>query len=155
MAARAQARGMRECAMRYEPKLPEHNDNITHEKPVREFVTIVVGFIVVAAVLFLVLGLLVDVAVDNISPATEAKISEIVDFKRKQETSFAPEKQARLQKLVEDLGQCAGIPYKVSVELTEAKEANALVFPGGNIVVFSRPARQGRIRKWPCLRAGP
>jgi predicted Zn-dependent protease len=123
--------------MRYEPKLPEHNDNITHEKPVREFATIVVGFIVVAAVLFLVLGLLVDVAVDNISPATEAKISEVVGFKQKQEKSFAPEKQAMLQKLAEDLGQCASRPYKVTLQLTKAEDANALVFPGGNIVVFS------------------
>jgi beta-barrel assembly-enhancing protease len=123
--------------MRYEPKLPEHNDNITHEKPVREFVTIIVGFSVVAVVLFLVLGQLVDVVVDNMSPATEAKISEAVGFKQEQEKSFAPEKQAMLQKLVDDLGQCVGIPYKVTIQLTKNEQPNALVFPGGNIVVFS------------------
>lgn len=123
--------------MRYDPKLPEHNDNITHEKPGREFVTIIVGFAVVAAVLFLALGLLVDVVVDNMSLATETKFSEVVGFKQKPEKSFAPEKQATLQKVVDELSQCAHIPYKVSIQLTKNEQPNAIVFPGGNIVVFS------------------
>jgi beta-barrel assembly-enhancing protease len=123
--------------MKYEPKLPEYNDNVSHEKPAREFVTILVGFFVVAAILFWVLGLLVDVAVDKISPSTEATINQAVPFKWEDEKPFAPEKQAMLQKIVEDLAQCAGVPYKVTIHLTKSEQPNAAVFPGGHIVVFS------------------
>ncbi|MDQ9171703.1 M48 family metallopeptidase [Oxalobacteraceae bacterium R-40] len=123
--------------MRYEPKLPEHNDNVSHEKPAREFLTILVGFLVVAAILFWVLGLLVDVAVDHMSPSTEARINEAVAFKWEQEKPYAPEKQAMLQKMVEELRQCAGVPFKVTVHLAKSEQPNAAVFPGGHIVVFS------------------
>jgi predicted Zn-dependent protease len=123
--------------MKYEPKLPEHNDNVSHEKPVREFFLILAGLSAFAAAVFWALGLLVDVAVDRMSASTEAKINQAVAFKWEQEKPFAPEKQAMLQNLAEELRQCAGLPYPVTIHLTESKQPNAAVFPGGHIVVFS------------------
>ncbi len=128
--------------MKYEPSLPEHNDNVTHEKPGREFLTILIGFTVVAAVLFWVLGLLVDTAVDHMSPGVEAKINQAVtsawkEEKGEQEKPFAPEKLAMLQKMAEDLRQCAAVPYPVTLHLTKSNQPNAAALPGGHIIVFS------------------
>ena len=64
--------------MRYEPKLPEHNDNVSHEKPLREFFIILGGLAALAAVLFWALGWLVDVGVDHLSDETEARINRAV-----------------------------------------------------------------------------
>ncbi|MGV3741987.1 MAG: M48 family metallopeptidase [Burkholderiaceae bacterium] len=128
--------------MKYEPKLPEHNDNVSHEKPGREFVTILVGFTVVAAALFWILGLLVDTAVDHMSPRVEAKINQAVasawqEEKGEQEKPFAPDKLAMLQKMAEDLRQCAAVPYPVTLHLSKSEKPNAAALPGGHIIVFS------------------
>lgn len=123
--------------MKYEPKLPEHNYNVSHEKPVREFFLILIGLSAFAAAVFWALGLLVDTAVDRMSPSLEAKINEAVAFKWENKKPFDPAKQAKLQKMAEELGRCAALPYPVTVHLTKAEQPNAAVFPGGHIVVFS------------------
>lgn len=123
--------------MKYQPSLPEHNDNVTHERPVREFFLILGGLGVVFAVAFWLLGFLVDAVVDQLGPATEARIHRAVAFKWQQEKPFAPEKQASLQKIVDELGRCAGLSYPVTLYLADSPQPNAAVFPGGHIVVFS------------------
>lgn len=123
--------------MKYRPSLPEHNDNVSHEQPVREFFLIMGGLAALAAVAFWLLGLLVDIGVDNLSPATEAKINNAFAMKWEKEKPFAPEKRAMLQKMADELKQCADLPYPVTVYFTESDMPNAAVFPGGNIVVFS------------------
>lgn len=123
--------------MKYKPSLPEHNDNVTHEKPVREFLMIFAGLGLVGVLAFWGLGLLVDLGVDHMGPETEARINRAVAFKMEQEKPFAPEKRARLQKIVDELRECAAIPYPVTVTMTESRQPNAAVFPGGHIMVFS------------------
>lgn len=123
--------------MKYQPTLPEHNDNVSHEHPVREFLLILAGLAAIAAAAFWLLGLLVDFTVDHLSPDTEARINRAIAFKWEQEKPFAPEKQAMLQSLANDLKQCADLPYPVTLYLTDSKLPNAAVFPGGHIVVFA------------------
>lgn len=123
--------------MRYQPSLPEHNDNVSHEHPVREFFMILGGLAALAAAVFWLLGLLVDVGVDNLSTETEARISSAFAMKWEKEKPFAPEKRAMLQKTADELSQCAGLPYPVKVFLAESDVPNAAVFPGGHILVFS------------------
>jgi hypothetical protein len=50
--------------MKYEPKLPEHNDNVSHEQPLREFFLILGGLTALALIVFWALGWLVDMGVD-------------------------------------------------------------------------------------------
>lgn len=123
--------------MRYSPKLPERNDNVSHTSPVREFFLILLGLLGVAALVFWVLGLLIDVLVDRISPETEAKISRAVAIKWAEEKPYSLEKQTRVQKLADEMATCAALPYEASVSLADAPQANALALPGGQIVVFS------------------
>ncbi|GAB3552820.1 hypothetical protein GCM10027343_38880 [Noviherbaspirillum agri] len=123
--------------MKYQPGLPEHNDNISHEQPVREFFLIVGGLAALAAIAFWLLGLLVDIGVDNLSPETEARINSAFVAKWEKEKPFAPEKRAMLQKMADELKQCADLRYPVTVYFTESEMPNAAVFPGGNVVVFS------------------
>lgn len=123
--------------MKYQPTLPEHNDNVSHQRPVREFFMLLGGLTALAALLFWALGWLVDVGVDHISAETEARISRAVAIKWEPEKSAAPGKQAMLQNIVDELTQCADLPYPVRVHLTDSDLPNAAVLPGGQIIVFS------------------
>lgn len=123
--------------MKYRPTLPERNDNISHDRPIREFLLILTGLTGIVAAAFFALGWLVDIAVDHLSEQTEAKINRAVAIKWAQQKPFSIEKQAMLQQLAEEMKQCAGLSYPVQVHLTESALPNAAVFPGGHIVVFS------------------
>lgn len=123
--------------MRYSPKLPDHNDNISHTRPVREFSLILFALLGTAALAFWILGLLVDVLVDRITPETEAKISRAIAIKWAEEKPYSLEKQTQLQNLGKQLAACASLPYDINISLAESEQSNALALPGGQIVVFS------------------
>ena len=123
--------------MKYQPVLPEHNDNVSHEKPIREFFLILGGLTALAAAVFWALGWLVDIGVDYISEETEARISSAFAFEWDQEKPFAPGTQASLQAIADELRPCAGLPYPVQIHLTDSALPNAAVFPGSRIIVFS------------------
>lgn len=73
--------------MEYRPSLPEHNDNVSHEQPIREFIILFFGITIFLLSGFWSIGLLIDRAVDYISPEMEAMIftsvgvsaSELID----------------------------------------------------------------------------
>ena len=123
--------------MTYSPKLPEHNDNVSHTHPLREFFLILLGLLGLAGLAFWLLGMLVDVAVDRISPETEARIARAVAIKWAEEKPYSLEKQKQIQDLAEQLASCADLPYEVNVSLADEPQANAVALPGGQIVIFS------------------
>jgi Zn-dependent protease with chaperone function len=123
--------------MTYSPKLPEHNDNVSHTHPLREFFLILGGLVSLAGLAFWLLGMLVDVAVDRISPETEARISRAVAIKWMEEKPHSLEKQKLIQNLAERLASCTDLPYEVDVRLADSPQANAVALPGGQIVLFS------------------
>lgn len=123
--------------MRYQSSLPENNDNVSHNHPLREFWWLifgVAGFILLA---YWSLGLLVDLAVNHISPEREAQLFSKAEFIWDMDDKSPPEKQATLQEIVDSLRECGEMSYPLKVSLVKSEEANALAFPGGNIVVFS------------------
>jgi Zn-dependent protease with chaperone function len=123
--------------MKYQPSLPEHNDNVSHRKPVREFLLILAGLSACALALFWALGLAIDVVVDRLSPETEARIHRALAVELPEEKSHAPALQAELERMANALRACAGLPYPVTLQLVQAEQPNAAVLPGARIVVFS------------------
>lgn len=123
--------------MKYEPTLPTHNDNIGHEHPLKDFLLIFAG--VAAAVLagFFLLGLLVDVAVDHMSPDTEAALGRIAAPRLTPGDPALAAREAQLQALVDSLRPCAGIGGPVTVRLMRSPVPNAFVVPGGAIYLFT------------------
>lgn len=123
--------------MKYRPSLPEHNDNVSHRKPVREFLLILSGLTALALALFWALGLVIDLAVDHLNPETEARIHRALAVDLREEKPHAPALQAQLQRMADALRDCAGLPYPVTLQVLKSEQANAAVLPGGQIVVFS------------------
>ena len=123
--------------MEYKPSLPEHNDNISHDQPVREFILLFSGITFFLLVSFWALGLFVDLAVNYISPEMEALIFSPVDLSTSKRENDSNPQQAELQHMTDALLQCIHVAYPLKVHLLETDNANAMALPGGQLVVLS------------------
>jgi len=121
----------------YQPSLPEHNDNVSHQHPVREFFVLITGVLVFVLIGYWALGLFVDVAVDYLSSEQEATFFSKVDINWDFGEESMPEKQAKLQGLVDAFKPCLSLPYPITVSLVKSEVVNAMAIPGGKMVVFS------------------
>jgi Zn-dependent protease with chaperone function len=122
----------------YKPGLPEQNDNVSHNHPVKEFAVLLSGVTFFLLLTGWSMGLLVDWAAGFISPEMEEVIfSSMRVFG---ETDFKEEpddpRQQELQRLVDELGRCNAVGYPLQVNIVSATEANAFAFPGGRIFVL-------------------
>ena len=122
--------------MEYKPSLPEHNDNISHDQPVREFLLLFSGITFFLLVAFWALGLFVDLAVNYISPDMEALIFSPVDISKSELALDGNPQQAELQHMADALRQCIHVAYPLKVHLFETDNANAMALPGGRLVVL-------------------
>ncbi len=123
--------------MKYTPRLPRINDNVTPGSPVREFLVLMGGVLGLILGIYIILGLMVDFAVPRISLETEQRIagyfSRLTDTAEKHSTRVA-----YLQTLTDQLkARCAPLPYEVKVNVSENQGTNAVALPGGAIIVFS------------------
>jgi len=123
--------------IRYQPSLPKKNDNITHTRPMREFLLLFGGVIVLFLALFWSLGLFVDIAVNAISPEKEAVLFAKARFDWMKKKSTDSVQQRYLQQLTDSIRPCLDVRFPVKVQLVKDKEPNAFAFPGGTIVVHS------------------
>jgi len=121
----------------YQPSLPTHNDNVSHQQPLREFFMLMAGVVIFVLIGYWALGLVVDVAVDYLSSEQETKLFSTVDFNWDFGEESIPEEQAKLQRLVDSLAPCLALPYPITVSLVKSEVVNAMAIPGGKMVVFS------------------
>lgn len=134
--------------MQYRPSLPEHNDNVSHRQPLREFLLILTGVSAFALLVFWILGQAVDLTVEHMGPETEMRIHQALSIDSAEDKPRDRALQAELERLANALRTCAGLPYPVSLRLVDATQPNAAVLPGAQIVVFSGllekvPSRNG------------
>ena len=122
--------------MEYHGALPEQNDNVSQEHPLKDFLVILGWLVAIGALLFWLSGLLVDTVVDRISPETEASLHAMLPAPAAP-TGTASPRQAHLQAMVDGLRTCAGLRTPATVTLYESEVPNAAVMPGGQIMVFS------------------
>lgn len=122
--------------MKYTPSLPERNDNVTSEHPLKDFLRILSALVVLALLGFFVLGLLVDTVVEQMQPDTEAALMRIMAQQAAVTAPSAGAAEQQLQQLVDSLRPCAGLAGPIRVQLHASDTANAIVLPGGTIEVF-------------------
>ncbi len=123
--------------MNYQPSLPEHNDNVSHQHPFRECIVLITGVLVFVGIGYWVLGLFVDHAVDYLSPEQEAQLFANVHINWDFGEESMPAEQATLQNLIDSLKPCLSLPYPITVSLVQSDMVNAMAVPGGKLVVFS------------------
>ena len=123
--------------MRFTPRHPGTNVNVSATHPLKEFAVLAGGLLAVAVGLYLSLGLAVDLIVPRLSLDLEKKLAGAF-VHRLAKTDADPDANRALQDLVDRLRErCAPLPYAVTVHLQPAAAVNAAALPGGHIVVFS------------------
>lgn len=122
--------------MEFKPALPQRNDNVSHERPMQEFVLLLTGIGAICTLLFLASGWLIDVAVSRISPEMEARIFATASPVVQDGAAVADTRRAALQQMVDALRPCLEIGYPLRVTLVASSQANAMAAPGGRVLVL-------------------
>ena len=122
--------------MKYSPRRLKKNVNISHTSPVKDFFLLLSGISCVIIIVYLALGLLVNIAVARLPVKVEKSLGII--FKQFYKNAKNDEESGKLQGLVDKL--TAGFSEKdraFRIHLVENETVNAVALPGGNIVVFT------------------
>ena len=123
--------------MQYRPVLPEHNDNVSHSEPLKEFAEIALSLAIAGLLIFWAIGFFVDQIVDGMSAETEAAISKRMPSSSNAVPPALLARQKQVQALVDGLRTCTTVRRPTPMSLTEAAALNAAVSPGGNMTVFT------------------
>lgn len=123
--------------MKYTPRLPSTNVNVTAVSPLREFFVLFTGLIGAMTGLYLILGLAVDWIAPRLSPELEQKLASPF-LHALANADHTSDKIQPVQTLLNSIqNQCAKLPYRFTAYLYDNPQANAVALPGGNIIVFS------------------
>ena len=122
--------------MKYTPRLPRTNVNVTPGSPVREFLILAGGLLALIGGTYLLLGMAVGWLAPRISPELESRMA--APFLRSLDKAPADDPRARcLQHLVDELqSRCAHLPYRFRVHIKASEAVNAIALPAGHIVVY-------------------
>jgi Zn-dependent protease with chaperone function len=117
--------------MEYQAKRVPTNHNVSKKHPLKDFAVLAVGVTAIAVLFYGMLGLMVDIAVDNLPDDFDEQglFGETI-------TAIETNKAPSLQVLVDKLSICADISYPVNVSVVDTDEVNALALPGKNILVY-------------------
>lgn len=119
--------------MEYRPGIPEHNDNVSHQRPVREFFQLAIAAVGLVLITVWLLGSAVDWAVEQVDPRTEeALLAQITQsLPREQQTDSAQYKYVAA--LLQPLAKCVQQPYQLELVIVEDEAPNAFAVPGGQM----------------------
>jgi Zn-dependent protease with chaperone function len=124
--------------MKYTPRLPETNDNVSPTSPLKELAVLTGGLLAVIVGIYLSLGWAVDFIVPRLSPAVERRLakpflSTVTDI-----DDAADATQVTVQGILDRLQkECAHLlPFALQVHVKKGDTINALAFPGGHIILF-------------------
>ena len=126
--------------MEYKPRLPKSNSNVSHQSPVKDFITLLTGVVAIIIVVYFLLGLLIDQTAQYISPKTEAEF--FVNFENALQPKIEQGETTKLQieqwqQVLYKIQACAEIGYPFELNVTKSEQVNAMAFAGGKIIVFS------------------
>jgi len=123
--------------MKYTPRQTDSNVNVTPTSPIREFFVLLGGLLGIVILIYVLLGLTVNLIVPHISIDLEQKM--VVPFVRSTYTQDEDTvRQHYVQTLIDDLqGRCTALPYRFRIHVREATTVNALALPGGHIIIFT------------------
>ncbi|MDJ0782424.1 MAG: M48 family metallopeptidase [Desulfosarcinaceae bacterium] len=123
--------------MKYTPRLPERNDNVSPASPIKELAVLAGGLLAAIVGIYLLLGIAVDIIVPRLSPAVEQRLAGPFLRTVSHFDDAAEGTRARVQRLLDRLQtDCAELPFPLQVHVKAGQTINALAFPGGHIVIF-------------------
>ncbi len=129
--------------MKYTPKELHENVNISSSSPVREFFILLGSLLGTCALVYVILGLAVDLVVPRLPAELEQSLGKVFlnSYGRLEKTPS----EIELQKLLDSLSNKMSANktgYTVHIIPRSNDVVNAAALPGGNIIVFSPLIKQ-------------
>ncbi|MBW1799674.1 MAG: M48 family metallopeptidase [Deltaproteobacteria bacterium] len=123
--------------MKYTPRQPQSNVNVTPTSPLKDFFVLAGGLLAIVVIIYLLLGLAVDVIAPHISMDLENKMAPLVGASFKMDRKDPSKRTQFLQSIVDNIQKnCTRLPYRFQVHIHPSKDVNAIALPGGHILVF-------------------
>jgi len=123
--------------MRYTPKLPNGNVNISKTPALKEFFVLLGGLLAIIIGVYIILGFAVDFIVPRLPVKVENALEKVYSGFYKDAYEDV-EAQTKLQMLLDELAkQLPEQRHDYKVHIVLGLKPNALALPGGHIVVFS------------------
>jgi len=127
--------------MEFIPKELEGNVNVSKNHPLKELFSLLIGLFGIVLVVYIVLGLAVNLVVHKIPADVENKLGELFSSKFTQ-SAYEQQKYEQgenyLQQMVDELSELAGMADRTfSVKILGNSQANAFAVVGGRIIVYS------------------
>ncbi len=127
--------------MKFTPKLPDHDVNVSRTHPLAELFWLLGGLVLMAGIVFTALGFATDLAVTKTPLRVENWLGK--QALKRFPASPNPPLQRHLNSLLTTLPADSPLhAYTFQVFLSENNDVNAIALPGGNIVVYSGLLRQ-------------
>jgi len=128
--------------MQYHAKLPDDNPNVSHQNPIKEFISLLAGVIAIVLFVYWILGFFIDAAVDTISPEMELSIfeslgEELAANPAGERSQAFTEAEQKIRVLIDDLTACMDVGYPIELIFRPSHQANAFAAPGGKMIVLS------------------
>jgi predicted Zn-dependent protease len=123
--------------MKYTPRHPKSNVNVSSASPLKEFFLLTVGLLVIVLGGYVLLGFMVDIIVPHISIETEKRMASLL-IQSIHKGKADSEQELYVQSLIDKTEQdCIDLPYQFEVHVRKGGAINALALPGGHIVVYT------------------
>ncbi|MDD5655269.1 MAG: M48 family metallopeptidase [Candidatus Omnitrophica bacterium] len=129
--------------MKFVPKPIKGNVNVPEVSAGKEFLRLIAEILGVLLIIYIVLGLAVDLIAPRISIQTEKKIGKL--FASKYDDKKYPQTREEIQQVLSGLVKNASLPkFDYSAHIEDSAQVNAMALPAGNIVVYSALLKQVR-----------
>jgi Zn-dependent protease with chaperone function len=122
--------------IKYRPGLPDHNSNVSHNSPFKEFLTLLISVLAFLYLIYWALGFAIDAAANHLPYEQEARLFNKMSVQWGELFGEAPKKDERIQTLVNNLQRCSSLPIPISISTIANTDANAIALPGGEMLVF-------------------
>ncbi len=123
--------------MKYTPRLPEKNVNLSAGSGLKELFILLGGLLVLAVAGYFGLALAVDLVVPHIPVGMEHKLAAYL-MKELEMKDPDPAASEAIQQLLDRMeSKCVKLPYEFTVHVHPRDIFNAVALPGGHILVFS------------------
>jgi predicted Zn-dependent protease len=123
--------------VKYTPRLPEKNDNVSETSGLRELAVLLGGLLGIVVGVYFLLGLAVDWVAPHVSPRLEQALGANL-INRFVEEQASDASTLALRELADRVSAgCVDLPYQLKVHLSKEDTVNAVALPGGHIVVFA------------------
>ena len=131
--------------MKFIPRVLKGNVNVSKVSAGKEFFRLVLEIVGVFLIVYIVLGLAVDLIAPRISINMESKIGKL--YAGRLVNKKYPKAQAELQAVLNDLVKNASLPkFNYTAHIEDSPQVNAMAFPAGNILVYSALLKQVKSR---------